>query len=414
MSSLSKGISINSYMGQQWVLLVHQWWPTSTLGLELPIPIKEWKRYVDDIFSIIPKGKGDILLNYLNSINPHIKFTVEQSNMEGAIPFLDTLPQPKGENISVSVYRKLTHTDRYWDFNSSHPIFAKKAVVRALMDRVENACSDPDILVKEVEHLGKVLNYNNYPQWLIEKWGRLEKSGPLIHPDTGHEIKKQFFISVPYFPGLSESFKKIFRYTPIQVCFKGVNTLKSMLMHPKDKISINQKKDVVYHWECQADGCKSSYVSETSRALGVRVKEHCKSSTSAILKHCTDHHHPLPSLSNFNIINKNPSQVTQEAKEAIHIQRLDPNLNRNIGKMSTPHCFDPLLEVKPKNPRVDLLSQAQESVDEVAPPSQIPGLNLTQFNNIGTFRTNLLNKIPKHSNRACRAKNLLNKIRPAL
>ena len=136
------------------------------------------------------------------------------------------------------------------------------------MDRAENVCSDPDILVKEVEHLGKVLHYNNYPQWLIDKQGRSEKSGPLIHPDTGHEIKKQFFISVPYFPGLSESFKKIFRYTTIQVCFKGVNTLKSMLMHPKDKISIDQKKDVVYHWECQADGCKSSYVSETSRALG--------------------------------------------------------------------------------------------------------------------------------------------------
>ena len=279
------------------------------------------------------------------------------------------------------------------------------------MDRAENVCSDPDILVKEVEHLGKVLCYNNYPQWLIDKQGRSEKSGPLIHPDTGQEVKKQFFISVPYFPGLSESFKKIFRYTTIQVCFKGVNTLKSMLMHPKDKISIDQKKDVVYHWECQADGCKSSYVSETSRALGKRVKEHCKSSTPAILKHCTDHHHPLPSLSNFNIIDKDPSQVTQEAKEAIHIQRLDPNLNRNIGKMSIPHCFDPLLGVKPKHPQVDLLSQAQEPVDEAAPPSQIPGLNLTQFNNIGTFRPNLLNKIPKHSNRACKAKNLFNSIK---
>ena len=145
---------------------------------------------------------------------------------------------------------------------------AKKAVVRALMDRAENVCSDPDILVKEVEHLGKVLHYNNYHQWLIDKWGKSEKSGPLIHSDTGLEIKKQFFISVPYFPGLSESFKKIFRYTTIQVCFKGVNTLKSMLMHPKDEISIKQKKDVVYHWECQADGCKSSYVGETSRALG--------------------------------------------------------------------------------------------------------------------------------------------------
>ena len=28
-----------------------------TLGPELPILIKEWKRYVDDVFSIIPKGK---------------------------------------------------------------------------------------------------------------------------------------------------------------------------------------------------------------------------------------------------------------------------------------------------------------------------------------------------------------------
>ena len=182
-----------------------------------------------------------------------------------------------------------------------------------------------------------------------------------------------------------------------------------MLMYPKDKISIRTKeKDVVYHWECQADGYKSSYVSETSRALGDWVKEHYKLSTSVILKHCTEHHHPLPSLSNFNIIDKDPSQVTREAKEAIYIWRLDPNLNRNIGKMSMPHCFDPLLGVKPKHPHVDLLSQTQEPVDEAASPSQIPGLNLTQFNEIGSFRSNLLNKIPKHSNRACRAKNLLN------
>ena len=85
-----------------------------------------------------------------------------------------------------------------------------------------------------------------------------------------------------------------------------------------------------------------------------------------------------------------------------------PNLNRNIGKMSIPHCFDPLLGIKPKHPQVDLLSQAQEPVDEVAPLSQIPDLNLTQFNEIGTFISNLLDKIPKHSNRTCRAKNLFN------
>ena len=45
----------------------------------------------------------------------------------------------------------------------------------------------------------------------------MEKQDPLIHPETGNEIQKRFYISVPYFPGLSESFKKIFKYTPVQV-----------------------------------------------------------------------------------------------------------------------------------------------------------------------------------------------------
>ena len=182
-----------------------------------------------------------------------------------------------------------------------------------------------------------------------------------------------------------------------------------MLMHPKDKISNDKKKDLVYHWECKADGCNSSYIGEMSRALGERVKEHCKSTTSAILKHCKDFHHPLPSISDFNIIDKDPSQITREAKEAIHIRKLDPNLNRNIGKMSTPHCFDPLLGAKPKHPWVGALAQAApQSVDEIAPLSQIPGLNLTQFNNIGNFRPNVAQHIPRPSTRSCRARNLFN------
>ena len=72
-------------------------------------------------------------------------------------------------------------------------------MVRAFIDRANNVCSSPDILAKD-EHLNKVLHYNNYLEWLIKKQGKLDQNGPLIHPETGNEIKKQFFISVPYFP----------------------------------------------------------------------------------------------------------------------------------------------------------------------------------------------------------------------
>ena len=194
----------------------------------------------------------------------------------------------------------------------------------------------------------------------------------------------------------------------VKVCFKGVKTLKSLLMHPKDKVPNSQKKDVVYHWECQADSCSSSYIGETSRSLGKRVKKHSKLSTSAILKHCTDFYHPLASIKNFSIIDKDSSQITQEAKEAIHIRRLDPNLNRNIDKMSIPHCLDLLIGAKPKHPCVGILSQSPPCVDKVAPPSQIPGLNLTQFNEIGSFRPNPHQFLDRHSTRACRIKALQN------
>ena len=208
------------------------------LGPELPVPVKDWKRYVDDVFSIIPKGNRNKMLQYLNSINSHIKFTIEQPSEEGGIPFLDTFPKPQGEGIAVSVYRKPTHTDRYLDFNSSHPILAKRAVVRALMDRVENVCSDPHILAKEMEHLNRVLYYNNYPQWLINKWGKSDKQDPIIHPETGVEIQKHFYISVPYFLGLSESYKKIFKYTNAGLFQRGE--------HSQISANASQRQDL--HW----------------------------------------------------------------------------------------------------------------------------------------------------------------------
>ena len=79
------------------------------LGPELPIPIKEWKRYVNDVFSIIPKGKHNTVLQYLNSIDPHIKFTVEQPNVEGAILFCIHSTNPVVKNVCLCIQKTYPH-----------------------------------------------------------------------------------------------------------------------------------------------------------------------------------------------------------------------------------------------------------------------------------------------------------------
>ena len=110
-----------------------------------------------------------------------------------------------------------------------------------------------------------------------------------------------------------------------------------MLMYPKDKIDPSLKKDVVYQWSCTNPGCKSSYTGETSRSLCERVKEHSKEgSNSAMYQHFYTKAHPLPNVDQFKVIDQEKPQIARKAKEAIHIRKEDPELNRNVGKMLIP------------------------------------------------------------------------------
>ena len=70
-----------------------------------------WLRFVDEAF-IIQQAENTQLLQHINSLNPHMKFTTEEPNPDGSLPFLDTLVSPGLDNtLTTTVYRKATHTD---------------------------------------------------------------------------------------------------------------------------------------------------------------------------------------------------------------------------------------------------------------------------------------------------------------
>ena len=84
------------------------------------------------------KGKVNTLFNHLNSVDPHIKSTMETPANDVNIPFLDIKCSLNPDStISTLVFRKPTHSDCYLDWNSNHPISAKKAVIEALTYRAE-------------------------------------------------------------------------------------------------------------------------------------------------------------------------------------------------------------------------------------------------------------------------------------
>ena len=159
-------------------------------------------------------------------------------------------------NIHSTVFKKPTHRDRYLDCISNHPISAKRSIIQALTYRAKMVCSTPELLAKEVDYPNKDLHRNRYLDWFLKKTNNRSQ----MDQATNQETTKDSFVTVPYIQGLSKEFGRIFKDTKFQIIFKGCNRIKTLLMHPKDKIPTWLNQDVVYQWTCANKNYNSSYI----------------------------------------------------------------------------------------------------------------------------------------------------------
>ena len=146
-----------------------------------PALIKWWFRYVDDVYSATRKDQVNKLQEHLSSLDPHIKFTIGLPGTYG-LPFLDTLTKPTPNSIESTVYRKPTHTYKYLDYNSNHPISAKLSVIHTLTHRAKQICSTPELLAKEMDHLHQVLQDNHYPPQFFQQGKPKQKNQQKAKP----------------------------------------------------------------------------------------------------------------------------------------------------------------------------------------------------------------------------------------
>ena len=84
---------------------------------------------------------------------------------------------------------------------------------------------------------------------------------------------------VPYVKGFSEKVQRIYKRHGIQCALKPSNTLRSMLVRPKDPRPKLDTSDVVYRIPCSS--CDQPYIGETGRHLKCRIQEH-KDSVSKV------------------------------------------------------------------------------------------------------------------------------------
>ncbi len=329
---------------------------------------KLWKRYVDDILEIVKKNEVENLTNHLNQIDKSnsIKFTHEEEK-EGTIPFLDTLIVRKPDkSVKLLVYRKATHTDQYLSFQSHHPLQQKLGVIRTLMDRCHSIVTEPEDKEKEMSHIKTALKVCGYPEWSFVKVEQQQKQKQELgknkkQPEKTEE-KKVGIVILPYVRGCTEQLQRIFHKYNIFTAVKPHRTLRSMLVHPMDKIDKENKCNVVYKVKCK--NCEKCYIGETGRQLKTRIGEHKedvksvpsqamtrsqrKDSTSvrhksAISDHIHQNNHVIE-WENISIVDREDNRQCRQIRESIAIKsHHDAVMNRDEGSYDLGQVWDCVL-----------------------------------------------------------------------
>ena len=154
------------------------------------------------------------------------------------------------------------------------------------------------------------------------------------------------YIVLPYVRGLHKSMKNTCSKHGVQVHYRGGNTIKGLLMTPKDKDHITMKCGIIYRFKCQRVDCDDEYIGESSRTFVERFKEHLKA-PSPINDHQNITGHDA-TIQNFSIVGREDQNLIRAIKEAIYIRVNKPSLNRNIGKYHLPHIWDEVLNNIPE------------------------------------------------------------------
>ena len=135
--------------------------------------------------------------------------------------------------------------------------------------------------------------------------------------------------------GYVKVYKSICNKYGVQAYFKGGNTLKNLLMFPKDKDETKKQSNIIYWYRCGRTECDDEYIGESARTFEERFKEHLKA-PSPIYEH-GQYNWPQKHQWRTKIIGREGHGISRTIQEAIYIRVNNPTLNRNADKYNLPH-----------------------------------------------------------------------------
>ena len=281
---------------------------------------------------------------HLSSKHLNINFSLEKEN-DGCISFLDVnIFREKGKFVT-NVYRKKTFSGVYTNCGSFIPETYKTGLIKSLLFRCFNLCSDFMKFHHEINILKGILYKSSYPCDFVDKCIKEFLDRVLTGKVVVSTVpKKNLMIVLPYLGKLSlqirtrinRVMKNKLPHCILQIVFQTKCKLINYFTF-KDKIPVFLCSGIVYKFKC--GGCNATYYSKTKRHFKVRMCEHLGVSAltgkrrkgdndSAIKEYHLFCNHSS-GFDDFSILASNNNDFKVTLINSVLINRDHPPLNKN-------------------------------------------------------------------------------------
>ena len=178
---------------------------------------------------------------------------------------------------------------------------------------------------------------NGYPRGFVKRTikRQIKKRTGVKLPKENEKAEKMVNASIPFIEGLSQEVRRIAQAAGVKCTFRTANTLRSVYL-AKDRLPKDTQTHCIFSLKCGT--CEDEYVGETLRAIGVRAKEHRDAvltgdhKKSALAEHVLSYEEPHEiNWRSLNVVDKAANMKERKVREAFHIQKRKPGLNRDKG-----------------------------------------------------------------------------------
>ena len=237
-----------------------------------------YKRYMDDIVTIIDTDNIDGNIKRINEIHPNLTFTSEIENDKGELPFLDmVLVHGKDGSIQTRWFRKSTDTGLVLNFHAIAPFKYKKSMIINMVHRVYNATNTWNHFHNGLEEAKNILRKNQYPPEIFEDIIKTTLEKIVLKekkPPDKEKTEDRKMVFIEYRGTITDQFVRSLYNTKAPI--KPIITLRKLkTLLPSLKVGTEKSlsSNLIYNFKCSH--CKKlGYTGITQRNFKTRITEH--------------------------------------------------------------------------------------------------------------------------------------------